>query len=722
MLNLSVVVAGLAFLSYLVLLWLVLRRSAVETLRRAFIVFLLCMTVWSLGALLARLDPQRTRAWIIFAQVGNTLGLPMATFNFAQLFSGRERSRRWTLIGVAGLLAAAAAMLWGTIGTANLTPEGLIEVSYLPAMLVLGIYWILFLGMSAWDLAVAYGQATDSVRRNRLRYPLIAVALIFLGALTNGIPALRRLPVDITANWLSAILLAYAILRYRLLDVELAFRTGLSFASVVLLLSAAYFVSLVILLRAGSDWPLALLVLAALSTYLLLRFVPGLQQSVQLRVDRLIFPQRYDAQALLAEVGRAGQRLRPISELATLALERLHSHLSIRYGVFLTPGPGDGKFRPLAMVGDPPGVQGLALRPDHPLILYLQETQHGLEAQRMPEIPQLKGMWSNERRELEALQCAYFLPVLHGDELLGLFALGPKAKEGLYSLTEQRFLETLAGQLAVMMENARLYDAAQSRLAELQQAYAELQELDRLKDEFIQNVSHELRTPLTFVKGYIEMLLDGMLGPPLPAEQAQALRIVQQRTEAVIRLVNDILSFQNAERERMRWEPVSVARVAEAAIKAAQAAAEHHHLVLHLEAEPGRHLVLGDEGRLGQVFDNLLGNAIKFSHNGGHIWVRVRSDGEWGTAEVEDQGIGIPADKLDKIWERFYQVDGSSTRRFGGTGLGLAIVKRIVEAHGGLVEVSSQVGVGSVFRVLLPALREEPSPSVGASFTPSQAT
>lgn len=705
--TLPLVVAILAVLSYIFLLQLVLRRSAVGALRRAFVVFLVCMTVWTLGSLLARLDPSHAREWIIFAQVGNSLGLPLATFNFVRRFTGRERARWWSVVGVVGLIAALIAMMQGTIDSTAVTREGLIELTYLPTMNVLGAYWILFIGMSAGDLAIAYRQATDDVRRNRLRYPLIAIGLIFLGAMTNGLPALRRLPVDVTANLFSAILLTYAILRYRLLDVELVVRVGLSFASVVLILAASYTASLVILLLAGPNWPIVLLVLSSAGTYLLLRFVPGLQQSAQLWMDRLLFPQRYDAQALLAEMGSASQQLRPISELATLVLERLRGYLNIRYGSFLIPGAEGGKFYPIATTGDPPGVKDLTFRADHPLILYLQETQQGLEANQIPGLPQFKGMWSSEQKQLEALHCDYFQPVLRNDRPIGLFALGPKAGRKIYSLADQRLLETLSAQLAVVMENASLYEAAQRHLRELQQAYEELRELDRLKDEFVQNVSHELRTPLTFVKGYIEMLLDGVLGPQLPKEQMEALRVVQQRTDAVIHLVNDILSFQNADREHIDREPISVLKVVQTAVGAARVAAERRGLTIQLASEPGQHLVFGDERRLGQVFDNLLGNAIKFGATGKTIEVRVRSDNGWVTVEVEDHGIGIPEDKQSKIWERFYQVDGSSTRRYGGTGLGLAIVKRIVEAHGGKVGVTSQVGVGSCFSVHLPALLEE---------------
>jgi two-component system sensor histidine kinase VicK len=111
---------------------------------------------------------------------------------------------------------------------------------------------------------------------------------------------------------------------------------------------------------------------------------------------------------------------------------------------------------------------------------------------------------------------------------------------------------------------------------------------------------------------------------------------------------------------------------------------------------------LGDPQRLSQVFDNLIGNAIKFSSSGGVVAVRLHAEDRVVRAEVSDQGIGIPADKLDRVWERFYQVDGATTRRFSGTGLGLAIVKKLVEAHGGQVGVHSVVNQGSTFYFTVP--------------------
>jgi GAF domain-containing protein/anti-sigma regulatory factor (Ser/Thr protein kinase) len=276
---------------------------------------------------------------------------------------------------------------------------------------------------------------------------------------------------------------------------------------------------------------------------------------------------------------------------------------------------------------------------------------------------------------------------------------------------EVRLLTIAAAQAAVAIENAQLYESLQKSYRDLEQAYDELHELDTMKSELIQNISHELRTPLTFIKGYVELLQDGEMGP-LQEGQQNALSIVSNKAEVLSRLVDDIISMQQVSREQLRLEPINLAHMGHAAIQAALVSAQETDLTLVDELSDDVRLVWGDRRRLGQVFDNLLQNAIKFSHPGGTITLRTRLEGGVVRTEVEDTGIGIAADQLSRIFDRFYQVDGTTTRRFGGTGLGLAIVKQIVEAHGGQVGVESEPGQGSLFYFTIPPaeLDEEEEP------------
>jgi signal transduction histidine kinase len=271
---------------------------------------------------------------------------------------------------------------------------------------------------------------------------------------------------------------------------------------------------------------------------------------------------------------------------------------------------------------------------------------------------------------------------------------------------ESRLLTIAAAQAAAAIENAQLYESLQASYEELEDAFEELRHLDKMKSELIQNISHELRTPLTFIKGYIELLQDGEMGELLDA-QKKAVDIVADKSDALSRLVDDIISMLQIGREQLRIAPVSLAEIGRIAIQAAKVSAMDAGLTLQDEIPDGLPPVMGDSRRLGQVFDNLIQNAIKFSKPKGTITVRMQEEETGVRAEVQDIGIGIPAEQLSRIFDRFYQVDGTTTRRFGGTGLGLAIVKQIVEAHGGQVGVESKADQGSLFSFTIPKVNSE---------------
>jgi signal transduction histidine kinase len=274
-----------------------------------------------------------------------------------------------------------------------------------------------------------------------------------------------------------------------------------------------------------------------------------------------------------------------------------------------------------------------------------------------------------------------------------------------FSESDERLLTIAATQAAIAIENARLYASLEQRAQNLAEAYTELKKADRIKDEVTQNVSHELRMPLTFVKSYVEVLMDGDAGP-LSDEQRDYLAIVAEKTGVVIGLVNDIMALQQAGQSPARRAPVSLSELARRALRGCAATAEESGIALVEHLPDDIALIAGDQDKLLQVFDNLLGNAIKFSPEGGQITVTVEDTGTTVQASVADQGIGIPGDQHKLIFERFYQVDGSTRRRFGGTGLGLAIVKGIVEAHDGQVWVESEPEKGSTFFFCIPKHQE----------------
>jgi signal transduction histidine kinase len=259
---------------------------------------------------------------------------------------------------------------------------------------------------------------------------------------------------------------------------------------------------------------------------------------------------------------------------------------------------------------------------------------------------------------------------------------------------------------------------------ELERAVQHLRELDQLKSNFLATVSHELRTPLTSVIGFSEMLLEGLAGA-LNDEQAEYVRTILDRGEELLELITQILEMSQLEFGALRLDlqRAALPELADRAIEAVRlhAAAAKVELINAIEGVPA---VLVDPDKMQRVLVNLLGNAVKFSQAGS---VRITAglapirrpfreetlfgeeDSDAVRVTVTDTGMGIAPEQLSKVFEAFYQVDASPTRRHGGAGLGLSIVKNLVRAHGGEVWAESQIGLGTAVHFTVP-LAATPEP------------
>ena len=307
----------------------------------------------------------------------------------------------------------------------------------------------------------------------------------------------------------------------------------------------------------------------------------------------------------------------------------------------------------------------------------------------------------------EVVRSLLVVPLIIRDEASGTMTVDSD-RPNAFSSSDIQLMTIAAAQVSIAISNARLFEELEERAEELAEAYEELKESDRLKDELVQNVSHELRTPLTFVKGYVDLLLDGEMGL-MNTSQQEALQIVATKTDEITRLIADIMTLQRIDHSNLQMEQVSMKALVQDSVAGHNLVAEKKGLTISTDLPLTDPIAFIDQGRINQVLDNLIGNAIKFSPDGGKIMVTMIDKGDKVHISVKDEGIGVPEDKIMRIFDRFYQVDGSSRRRFGGTGLGLAIVKRIVDAHQGLIWVESEVDKGSTFYFELP---KQPKPTL----------
>jgi signal transduction histidine kinase len=319
---------------------------------------------------------------------------------------------------------------------------------------------------------------------------------------------------------------------------------------------------------------------------------------------------------------------------------------------------------------------------------------------------ELRDQISGDTRDTALLVAAGLIAGLTGALLLF---------SGLIS-SMRRPLEQLvdaAGRLAAGDRSVRVEVGGLSETAALGAAFNEMakeleieegrrDELDRLKDDFVLTASHELRSPLTSVQGFAELLM--LERESLTAKQAETVEVILDNCRHLVRLLNDLLDLARSDAGRLliKPQPTEVAPLIEDVVRTMRGQTEPRGQTLGEDVQPGLPPINVEPARIRQILVNLLTNAHEYSPEGASIGVSARSLGAEVEIAVSDNGPGIPADQLERIFERFTRGDAGLTQRVGGTGLGLAISKSLVELHGGTIGAESTPGAGSTFSVRLP--------------------
>ncbi|MGH2776381.1 MAG: ATP-binding protein [Actinomycetota bacterium] len=290
---------------------------------------------------------------------------------------------------------------------------------------------------------------------------------------------------------------------------------------------------------------------------------------------------------------------------------------------------------------------------------------------------------------------AMVAPLFGEDEVVGTMLVGNRFGEvSTFDSEDLKLFETLANHASVSLENARL-------VGRLKESLAHLTEMNRVKDDFVASVSHELRTPLTSILGYAKTLLRPNVTFSLD-EERQFLKTIERQGERLRLLIEDLLEVSRLESTEVRpvISTVSLPHLARQIVDEGRQRSDH---LIDLDFEEGMPLIKTDEGKVYEIVSNLLDNALKYSPPESRVTVLGVRHSDGVLVTVTDEGRGIPDDLHDKVFERFYQVDQSSTRAVGGTGLGLYICRKMTEVIGGRLWVERSDHMGSVFCLWIPS-------------------
>ncbi|MBI5444578.1 MAG: response regulator [Deltaproteobacteria bacterium] len=665
---------------------LVFSKNSRGSLNRLWLFFSLTVSFWALGATaigLTRDADQALRLWKI-VHVGVILIAP-AFVHFAYEFVDvRERP----YLGPMYLCSA------GLIGLSLFTDDFIRQTTIMyggihydapptPLYLVFMVGWSAAIIYAHWIIFSRYRTATPS-KRAQIQYFTVATVLGFCADSTSFLPVfgVESWPQVSFLAPLFPIIMTYAMVRHRLMDIELVIKKTFIYSLLLLLLIAPCYAVLIQAEKIAEPY-VRYPVLGCL--FVLVAFVfPRIRIRTERSLENILFNRGMDYRQILAGFSKEITSHADLTGVLAATTDTIRRATDAhRADVYLLE---DGRYQ---LARDP--SSGAA--PGHLVALLEQSADCLLRKALSSSKDPIAGLAQQEMKELSVTLA---VPLLFERSLKGFILLSDKDSAGDYSSEEISFLRTVASQLAMAVENIRKHEEVDK-----------LKELDTLKNALFSKVSHELRTPLTNILLPLQRVLFEQ-GDRLHPENRQEKEAMLSNGLKLLKRINEILDLSKLESGKMKLStaPADLRAVLDEVVSAASPAAAAVHIELSFASLTAPPPVYVNVEQMEKVFANLVGNALKFTEAGGRVNVEIAEEQEGVVVTVSDTGRGIPEADLPFIFDRFRQVDGATSRMYEGTGLGLALVKELVELHRGRIDVESELGKGSSFRVWLRKGRE----------------
>lgn len=561
-----------------------------------------------------------------------------------------------------------------------------------------------FLGI-IWS---ALRRPLPDLERSRLRVMFAGALLGFLlptlsTVLTSSFRSAIPYNVALVPTIFFPLSVAYALLKYSLFDLGNALKVGLSRIALTAFLLAMYAVVVVLLGPWAGIYDNDPLVPLFFSVLVVLLFNPLLRW-IEAAVNRYIYRQDYEPAQVQEEISLLLRSLASPAALATTFVQRVRERMGIET-VSLAYRPKESE-EPLWVATE--GVERLGADVAEGLrVLATDQNKprhHGISRGEVTTNP----LFQQERAALLALfdrwRTELLVPLVFERQVRGFVSFGAKRSQREYSAEDLRLLVILTDQLALSLENGRLYEESVQAQAKAEATNKQLIEMDRVKKQFVANICHELRTPVSTIIGYAEVLL---LNPHLKEEARDVLDRLVNNGQELAQLMDNLMNFSRMEGDisSVQFEVVRLKEILLGLEIMTQRLIRERPIQFGIAMESPIETIESDPQKLQQILVQLLTNALKFTEKG-RIDLTIQAINEKGNdflkIAVADTGIGIKREDQEIIFEDFRQLDGSSTRQYGGTGLGLGLAKKLAAALGGTIQVRSEVGVGSVFSLLLP--------------------
>jgi len=680
-------------------------RNPGSRLNRLFTYFVGGMAVWNFGVFMLRRSPDEATAvfWEIVIHTG-VIALPAFYYHFVLIFLESTTRHRTSL-----LVVYALALLFSIINLSgsSLFMSGVNSTywGWAPATGLLYtpffVYFNCFLLYGLLHLVRTYNDVESSFRRNRATLILLGTLVSLIGGfidfarfiLARFVPAADLVyPMGIPANMVFALMLGTSIVRYRLFDVNVVVKKG-----AIYLLLWGVLTSVLVAAEQYADWDQLnpLWVILPLG-FVLTMLVSPLGQRLEERIERVMFSRRRGCYETLLDLSKRMGSILDFGRLMETLVHGLVRGVPLTHCVLMIYDAQRSAFvvyREDATVGERVGA--VAIRVDSRIVQWLNQTGRVLVKEEVQLNPEIAAYFETAEGELDAIRATLIVPLKIEGKLTGILLVGEKLSGDIFDDQELEVLAVLANQVAISLENARLYE-------ELSESNAQLMQASRLKSQFLASMSHELRTPLNSIIGFSKVLLNRFDGE-LTERQETYIRSVHNSGAHLLQLINGILDFSRIEAGKLEMisEELDLHELIDECIESSMPLARGQQMKLEknvpLELPP----LSGDRTKVKQILLNLLSNAIKFTAQG-WVLVSVVAEPDAIRVSVADTGIGIREDDLAHLFEPFQQLDNPVARSAGGTGLGLAISKKFVELHGGRIWAESRENQGSTFHFTLP--------------------